>query len=88
MGIKIVGVKIWSSNTDYENITTLQYVDNLNNFYLHRTDGPAVEWNDGTIEWWIDNKHHNGKEMKNWLKENNVDLTTQEGQMAFKLRWS
>ena len=26
-------------------------------------------------------------EIKEWLVENNIDLSTQEGQMAFKLRW-
>jgi hypothetical protein len=25
---------------------------------LHRTDGPAVEWPDGTREWWVDGKLH------------------------------
>ena len=27
---------------------------------LHRLDGPAVEWNDGDKEYWV-----NGKEVKN-----------------------
>ena len=25
---------------------------------LHREDGPAVEWSNGTKEWWIDDKRH------------------------------
>ena len=25
---------------------------------LHREDGPAVEWEDGTSEWWIDGYPH------------------------------
>ena len=25
---------------------------------LHRSDGPAVEWSNGSKEWWIDNKRH------------------------------
>jgi hypothetical protein len=25
---------------------------------LHRTDGPAVEWNDGCNSWWINGKLH------------------------------
>jgi hypothetical protein len=24
----------------------------------HRLDGPAVEWYDGSIEWWVDGKRH------------------------------
>jgi len=26
--------------------------------YLHRTDGPAVEWHDGTLSWWRNDKLH------------------------------
>ncbi len=25
---------------------------------LHRLDGPAIEWNDGSKEWWINNERH------------------------------
>ena len=25
---------------------------------LHRTDGPAIEYSDGTKEWWLDGKLH------------------------------
>jgi hypothetical protein len=25
---------------------------------LHRTDGPAIEWNDGSKSWWINGKLH------------------------------
>jgi hypothetical protein len=25
---------------------------------LHRTDGPAIEWNDGSKEWYINGKRH------------------------------
>jgi hypothetical protein len=25
---------------------------------LHRTDGPAIEWNDGTKEWYINGQRH------------------------------
>ena len=25
---------------------------------LHREDGPAVEWNNGRKEWWINGKRH------------------------------
>ena len=55
---------------------------------LHRLDGPAIEWPNGSKEWWVEDKQLNTKEVKIWLKENDVDLTTKIGQMAFKLRWS
>lgn len=81
---------------------------------LHREDGPAIEWDDGDKEWYVNGKCHridgpalvyadpqpdgikewwtNGrklpkKEVKDWLEENNIDLSTPEGQMAFKMRW-
>ena len=54
---------------------------------LHRIDGPAVEDADGTKYWFIDGKQIPTKEVETWLEENNIDLTTEEGQMAFKLRW-
>lgn len=25
---------------------------------IHREDGPAVEWCDGSKEWWVNNVHH------------------------------
>jgi hypothetical protein len=25
---------------------------------LHNDNGPAIEWNDGTREWWINGKRH------------------------------
>jgi len=30
----------------------------LSNGKLHRLDGPAIEWADGTKEWWVNNKRH------------------------------
>ena len=54
----------------------------------NRLDGPAVEFSDGINEWWVDDKHLNTEEVEFWLKENDVDLSEPEGQMAFKLRWA
>lgn len=54
----------------------------------HRTDGPAVEWAGGSKEWYINGKELPSTEVERWLKENNIDLTTEEGQMALILRWS
>jgi len=109
------------------------YLPSKGKDYLHRLDGPAVEWSDGTKEWWVDGKRHrldgpaiedsdgtkvwyvhgerhrldgpaaefadgsnhwyvDGNELpieevEIWLEENKIDLKTEEGQMAFKLRW-
>ena len=54
---------------------------------VHRLDGPAVEWSDGTNEWWINDKKLPMGEVETWLEENNIDLSTEIGQIAFKLRW-
>ena len=53
----------------------------------HRLDGPALEHENGSKEWWINGKQLPKEEVENWLEENNIDLKTEEGQMAFKLRW-
>jgi len=55
---------------------------------LHRTDGPVIEWSDGTKSWCVNGNLLNTEETETWLEENKVDLATQEGQMAFKLRWA
>ena len=39
-------VTLWLSRSEYINGK------------IHRTDGPAIEWNDGGIEWWINGKRH------------------------------
>ena len=54
----------------------------------HRLDGPAVEDVDGIKHWYVDGKHLPTKEVEDWLEENAIDLSTEAGQMAFKLRWS
>ena len=54
----------------------------------HRLDGPAIEWSDGEKWWYVDGKQLDTEEVEQWLKDNNVDLSEPEGQMAFKLRWS
>lgn len=54
----------------------------------HREDGPALEWADGTTWWYLNDNRLPKKEVESWLKENNIDLKTNDGKMAFKLRWS
>ena len=54
---------------------------------LHRLDGPAIEHKNGTKKWYVDGKELPTEEVEEWIEENNIDLKTKEGQMAFKLRW-
>ena len=57
--------------------------------HLHRVDGPAVENpHDNLVEWWIYGNQLSGGEVEKWIKENNIDLTTKDGQTTFILRWS
>ena len=55
---------------------------------VSRVDGPAVVDKDGSVEWWLDNKPLPTEEVEAWIKENQIDLSTEEGQMAFVLMWS
>ena len=68
---------------EYKSGSKIWWVDDK----LHRLDGPAVEDVDGTKEWWINGKELPTDEVEIWLEENDVDLKTESGQMAFKLRW-
>ena len=54
---------------------------------LHRLDGPAVVYSEGPNEWWIDGKYLPGRDVEKWIQENEIDLSTEEGQTAFALRW-
>ena len=57
------------------------------NGQLHRIDGPAMEWFNGH-EWYLYDKPLPTQEVDDWIEENNIDLKTEEGQVAFVLRWS
>lgn len=54
---------------------------------IHRLDGPAWEGTNGTVAWRIDNELLPTEEVEKWLKENKINLKTETGQVAFKLRW-
>lgn len=54
----------------------------------HRLDGPSTEGSDGSREWYIYGKELDTEKVEAWLEENEVDLQTIEGQMAFKLAWT
>lgn len=69
------------------------HVDLLVDIHLHRLDGPTVIWardSDGINwrEWWIDNNKLPKEKVEIWIVKNDVDLSTEEGQIAFKLMWS
>ena len=54
---------------------------------LHRVDGPAVVCSDGRKEWWIKHQRLDTQQVEDWIQENSINLSTQEGQTAFVLRW-
>jgi len=53
----------------------------------HRLDGAAIESADGSKSWFVNGNHLPIDEVEEWLLENEIDLSTEIGQMAFKLRW-
>ena len=55
---------------------------------LHRLDGPAIEWPQKNLYQWYINGKHRTFSILDWIEENNIDVSTKEGQMAMKLRWS
>lgn len=66
------GTKVWVSNS-----------------IPHRWDGPAIIYTDGSCTWYINGNQLDldTNQIEDWAKENNLDLSTPEGQTAFKLRW-
>lgn len=84
-------------HANYKNLYRLDgpsvvYHDGTKGYYqngiLHRTDGPAIEYSNGETVWMIHNKELNAQEVETWLEENQIDLSTCEGQTAFVLRWT
>ncbi len=49
---------------------------------------PVAEYANGSKAWYVDGKRLNTEEIEDWIKENKIDLSTTEGQMAFKLGWA
>ena len=60
----------------------------VNGLIRHRLDGPALEFEDGTHAWYINGCYLDQEQVEKWIQENEIDLSTQEGQTAFKLRFS
>jgi hypothetical protein len=59
-----------------EDGTKWWYVDD----WLHRTDGPAIEWPDGDVQWWWCGNY---VRFDVWLKKN--DTLSEEEKVMFKL---
>jgi len=53
----------------------------------HRLDGPAIDWKNLPKEYWINGKKLNTKEVKAWIKNNNINLKAKKGQSLFMLRF-
>lgn len=87
------GSKAWRVNGKLHRLDgpAIEWSDGTKYWYvngnLNRLDGPAVEHADKSTQWWINGKYMYTDKIKDWLKENKIDLKTLEGQMAFKLRW-
>ena len=45
-----------SGDTDLEILSMIEHRNEKGQ--LHRVDGPAVEWPDGTREWWVNGQLH------------------------------
>lgn len=88
------GTKIWYNNGLCHRLDgpAAEEKDGTKHWYIngnaHRIDGPAIEYPNGTNRWIIDNNELPAEEVEEWIKENNINLKTTEGQMAFKLKWS
>ena len=70
----------------------IEISDGRNEWWLngqrHRTDGPAYEDSLGMTAWFLNDQELDQAQVETWIKENNIDLSTQAGQTAFVLRWS
>jgi len=53
----------------------------------HRLDGPAVVRLNGGDDYFINNKKLNTIKVKEWIKNNNIDLSTKKGKSLFKLKF-
>ena len=78
--IKHYGYRIWHS-----------FYKNFHNLELHNLEKPAVFKYDKTgkksFEWWINGKEIT-EEATQWIQENKINMNTNEGKLAFKLRWA
>jgi hypothetical protein len=50
---------------------------------IHREDGPAVEYDSGAVDWWLNGKYY--YELNDWLKDNHT--LTDEEKVMIKLQY-
>lgn len=87
------GSKGWLLNGKFhrEDGPAVEWADGTKQWFLngkqHRIDGPAIECSDGIKHWFLNGIQLPSEEVAQWIEENMVDLNTDEGQMAYKLRW-
>ena len=87
------GTKYWLVNGQRHRLDgpAIEHADGTKSWYVndqcHRLDGPAIELANGTKAWYVNGQKLDTEKVEAWLEENNADLKTKEGQMAFKLRW-
>lgn len=61
------------------------FKDSINRY--HRTDGPAVIWNDKAEEWWIHGNYIYYTEVRKWMREHEINgwPFTEEERILFEL---
>ena len=66
---------------EYPSGTLRYYLNGI----IHREDGPAIIWNDGTLFYFI-NDNDITKEVNDWIKENNIPkVWNNSHKLLFKL---
>lgn len=93
MKVNEEGTKCWYLNGKLyrEDGPAVEWTDGSEFWYLngklHREDGPAFVSSNGHKRWFLNGVELDTKEVEKWLDENDIDLSTDVGQMAFKLRF-
>lgn len=61
-------------NGEYEeiSITGKKFHSWYKNNLLHREDGPAIEWEDGQQQWWIEGVEYKEEEFNTYMKKKNL----------------
>lgn len=96
--IKNDGIKFWFFNGQRHRLggPATEWNQNEKEWWAngkrHRIDGPAVEWNDSQgyplmSSYYIDGNQINSNSIEQWIEENDIDLSTEAGQVAFVLKW-
>lgn len=97
------GTRVWWADGEphREDGPAIEYSDGSCQWWLngelHRLYGPAIEFTEEFLNsidvihaknsWWFYGKQMPKDEIEKWVIENEVDLSTDEGKVALKLRW-